>query len=697
MAPDVTPDDRERVGPPRAGAVDAADLVPDIGTRVVSVFMHYFDLKYGRDRGDRALERIGGPSREYLADPENFVSLEYCVRLATVLTEEAGDPDFLRQAGLEQLSNPSYLGFIYYLMRSLGSPSLYYRVAVRTAPIFNRVGEMSVEELGPTRARFRYRSKKPEGTRLLCVGRIGQLAAAPTLWGMPPAKARELACQQDGDDACVYEFEWVAPVRPLLWALLGGVLGATVSAAAAVLGLPIGLADVAVSTAAGVLVGLCLAYRRSERRARQLALDATEWSARSLDGLRARFEEVQRLHATADAAHRSLLEETQRRAQAESALIEAQKLEAIGRLSSSIAHDFNNLLTIIMSYADLVKDRSRTPLQVAAGIDAILLATARAADLTRKLLSFARKNPISPRVLALESHLDAMGGMLSRLVGEDVRVEFMLAEPPSYVRLDPGQLEQLILNLAANARDAMPQGGVLRLETRRVEGAAAPGRVELLVSDTGVGMDAAIKQRVFEPFFTTKAVGKGTGLGLLSVREIVQQSAGEVDVWSEPGKGSTFRCSFPCSDEAPSAHHAVAAARASGGTETVLLVEDDDALRGVVQAALASVGYHVLAAGNGAEALVVSAATAGPIDLLITDVVMRGGDGYELSERLRTLRPGLAVLFVSGYPDDVIERHGLRARDIRLVRKPFAPPTLEREVRAVLDETAARRRQRVPA
>jgi signal transduction histidine kinase/ActR/RegA family two-component response regulator len=655
------------------------DTTPDISTRVVSVFFDSFEEVYGREHAERARARIGGLSREYLTDPGNFVSLGFCERTAVILTEEAGDPDFLRKAGLRQFDRPKLLGFAYYVLRSMGSPRLYYAMASRIGHTFNRVGEITTEQLGPTKARFRYHSKKTERTKLLCVGRIGQLSAPPKLWGLPPATARELCCQCEGAESCVYELEWLPTVRPLLRAFAGAMLGA---AAGAISRDP---RIVAACALFGGLVALCLAYRRRALLAERQILDSTEGVGRALEEARVRFEAIQKLHADAEAARQSLLAEAARRTDAESALVESQKLEAVGRLSGVIAHDFNNLLTIVMSYADLAKSKLSRAEELGASLDAILLACERAADLTRRLLSFARHKPADPRILTLETHLRGLEGMLGRLVGEDVTVELSLAEPESNVRIDPSQLEQVLLNLTANARDAMPRGGVLRFVTRRVAEAGGQPAVELSVVDTGSGMDAATKARVFEAFFTTKESGKGTGLGLASAHTIVAQARGRIEVESEPGCGSTFRIILPQVEGQVSALPVIASDSIRGGVETVLVVEDDDALRQVTCEALVAVGYRVLTAPGMVAALELAARTPDHIELLVTDVVMRGGDGYELSARLRAVRPELAVLVVSGYPDDVIERHGLTSEEFRLLRKPFTARELEREVRDVLD------------
>jgi two-component system, cell cycle sensor histidine kinase and response regulator CckA len=473
----------------------------------------------------------------------------------------------------------------------------------------------------------------------------------------------------------------VATARPVVAAMVGAALGAGAAAAS------LDARAVAVAAGLGGLVGLSVSYRRRALLAERRALEANEGASRSLEQARLRFEAIQRLHSEAEAARQGLLSEAARRSEAEAALVESQKLEAVGRLSGVIAHDFNNLLTIVMSYADLAKGRLARPEDLGASLDAILLACARAADLTRRLLTFARHHVADPRVLTLEGHLRGLEGMLGRLVGEDVRLELALGKPESNVRIDPSQLEQLLLNLAANARDAMPRGGVLTLATRRLprSDGTGPGEVELSVVDTGSGMDAATQARAFEAFFTTKESGKGTGLGLASAHGIVGRANGRIELESEPGRGSTFRIVLPRVEAEASELPAAISAVVRGGTETVLVVEDDDALRLVTAESLVAAGYRVFAAAGMLEALELAARTPDDIELLVTDVVMRGGDGYELSERLRVLRPELAVLVVSGYPDDVIERHGLPEGEFRLLRKPFTARELEREVRDVLD------------
>ena len=374
---------------------------------------------------------------------------------------------------------------------------------------------------------------------------------------------------------------------------------------------------------------------------------------------------------------------------AEEQLRQSQKMEAIGRLAGGVAHDFNNLLSVISGRSELLLRRPLADL-VHRDIDLIHKAAERAAGLTHQLLAFSRKQILQPKVIDLNVVVANMGKMLRRVIGEDVDLVIVARPGLAPVYADPGQLEQVVLNLAVNARDAMPGGGRLTIETApaslaRADGGpadAGPGRhVMLAVTDSGVGMDAAVSERIFEPFFTTKEVGKGTGLGLSTVYGIVQQSGGTIDVWSEPGRGTRFSIYLPGVDE-PADASPGPEALPRGGTETVLLCEDEPALRQLAREVLEEYGYTVLEAGDGREALDVAAAHAGSIDLLVTDVVMPRMNGRELAARLTAAR-SLRVVYMSGYT----ETHPIRGRapGAAFLQKPFSPLVLARTVRAVLD------------
>jgi signal transduction histidine kinase len=526
------------------------DRIPEISTRVVAVFFLYFEHRYGRERTLQAIKRIGGtPDLEFVKNSENFVSLGYCLRVAQVLTDEASDPEFLRQAGLYQVSGPTVTGFAYYVLRSLGSPRLYYRTAVRMGHLYNRIGEMSIEELTSTRLRLRYRSLKPEGSRLLCEGRMGQLAAAPTLWGLPAASVSERECQVRGADACVYEAHWQPLTRPMLRAIGGAVLGALALLPSQI------TANILWGALCGALIASTLAYRAQSHRAQHHILDAVEGSTRSMEELRLRFEEVQRLQRDMELTNQSLLAEMDRRKHVEAALVESQKLEAIGRLAGGIAHDFNNILTVILNYAQFARERSNQIEVVDSSLLAISTSASRAADLTRQLLAFARRQVGESRVIEIGQQLLDSVPILDKFVGGNFRLETALNDDAACVVMDPGQLEQILLNLVSNARDAMLEGGTIHIETGRADFAADdPARpvgldggtyAVLSVMDTGIGMDAATKQHIFEPFFTTKEVGKGTGLGLATCHGIVTQANGTIAVDSAPNQGTTIRIYLP--------------------------------------------------------------------------------------------------------------------------------------------------------
>jgi signal transduction histidine kinase len=376
-------------------------------------------------------------------------------------------------------------------------------------------------------------------------------------------------------------------------------------------------------------------------------------------------------------------------------LRQSQKMDAVGRLAGGIAHDFNNLLSIVLSYSTmLIADMSpRDPMR--AELEEIKRAGERATELTRQLLAFSRQQVIAPRVLDLNETVRGMGKMIGRLIGEDITCRIVTGRDPGRILADPGHVEQILMNLIVNARDAMPGGGTLTLETANVDldddharthiGAVAGPHVMLAVSDTGIGMDAAIRERIFEPFFTTKEVGKGTGLGLSTVFGIVSQNRGTITVDSEPGRGAAFRMYFPRSGELESPAVDRIATGAVRGSETVLLVEDDDQVRAVAHGILRRHHYRVLAARNAGEALLLCESHAGPIHLLLTDVVMPRMSGRELADRLAQLRPDLRVLYMSGYTEDAMISHRLVESGARLLQKPFTPDRLLDAVRAVLD------------
>ena len=379
----------------------------------------------------------------------------------------------------------------------------------------------------------------------------------------------------------------------------------------------------------------------------------------------------------------------------EQQLIQAQKMEAVGRLAGGVAHDFNNLLTIINGYAQLLIEPISPQDPRRGHLKEILTAGERAASLTRQLLAFSRRQVLEPRVLNLNSVLADVAKMLRRLIGEDVELVSTLKPDLGRVKVDPGQIEQVIMNLAVNARDAMPQGGKLFVETSNVEIDAnyarshspmMPGKyVMVAVSDTGCGMDLETQAHLFEPFFTTKEKGHGTGLGLATVYGIVKQSGGFIWVYSVPGRGSTFKIYLPVVEEAlPTAEPAEVPAELAKGSETVLVVEDEGGVRSLVCEALASHGYKVLEAAGAASALEISEKYTEPIHLLLTDVVMPQTGGKELAKGFSTLHPETKVLYMSGYTDDAIVRHGILERGTSFLQKPFQPRALLLKIREVL-------------
>jgi len=400
-------------------------------------------------------------------------------------------------------------------------------------------------------------------------------------------------------------------------------------------------------------------------------------------------------------SHLAVFRDVTQRRQLEEQLRQAQKIEAVGRLAGGVAHDFNNLLNVITGYGQMLfrrltdgPEREKTR--------AILQAADRAAGLTRQLLAFSRKQVLEPKVLDLNAVVSGMDEMMRRLIGEDIELQAELAPDLGRTRADPGQLEQVLMNLVVNARDAMPRGGRVTLETSNAEMdeayvrdhlGARPGRyVTLAVCDTGLGMDAETQKHIFEPFFTTKEKGKGTGLGLATVYGIVKQSEGYIWVDSAPGAGTTVRVYLPWveAEPVPEPKPPVAPEEmATRGTETVLLVEDEDMVRRMTREVLEGAGYRVLEASSGFEALRVSAGHGGRLDLLLTDVVMPGMSGRELAERLAPVRPGMKVLYMSGHTDDAIFHHGVTQAGTGFLQKPFTPDALERRVRDLLGHADA--------
>jgi signal transduction histidine kinase/ActR/RegA family two-component response regulator len=373
----------------------------------------------------------------------------------------------------------------------------------------------------------------------------------------------------------------------------------------------------------------------------------------------------------------------------------AQKMEAVGRLAGSVAHDFNNLLSVILSYSVLLLRDTKPSDPRFEDLAAIRKAGEKAAGLTRHLLAFSRQQVLAPRLLDLNQVVQGSQGMLARLLGEDVELITICERPLAKVRVDEGQMDQVLMNLVVNARDAMPNGGKLTIETQNVvldEGYRAahldvkPGpHVLLAVSDTGVGMDADTQSRIFEPFFTTKEVGKGTGLGLSTVFGIDKQSGGNIWVYSEPGAGTTFKIYLPKASDTAQTEPAPPQTMTLEGSESILLVEDQEEVRKVARHILERYGYRVFEARNADEALRFCERPSLSIHLLLTDVVMPEIGGTQLAARLRALRPELRVLYMSGYTENAIVHHGILEPGVAYLQKPLLPEALARRVREVLD------------
>ena len=391
----------------------------------------------------------------------------------------------------------------------------------------------------------------------------------------------------------------------------------------------------------------------------------------------------------------SVLVDVTERKQLEQQFLQAQKMEAFGQLAGGIAHDFNNLLTAIVGFSELLLDRVRNQPDITADIEEIKKAGERASHLTGQLLAFVRKQLWVPQVLDLNQVLGHFDQMLSRIVGEDIRLEIVAAPSLSRTKADPGQIEQLLMNVVVNARDAMPQGGTLTIATANVvldsefarrHVGAVPGRyVSLTVQDTGDGMTPDVLARVFEPFFTTKGPGKGTGLGLSTVFGLVKQSGGYITVESTLGVGTTVTTYWPTVDEQVASAVAQPSVQTLEGTETILLVEDETGVRQLIRRVLERYGYTVLPARDGGDALAIEEGYRRPIHLLVSDMIMPGLGGPDLAQRIVQRRPAIRVLFMSGYASREAIDLGVSSHNASFLQKPFGPETLAAKVRERLD------------
>jgi PAS domain S-box-containing protein len=424
---------------------------------------------------------------------------------------------------------------------------------------------------------------------------------------------------------------------------------------------------------------------------------AAEWRQRARSGRPLVVEmALHPIQRTGRPAALAMLTDIAGRKHLEEQLQQAQKMEAVGMLAGGVAHDFNNLLTIITGYGQLILNNAATLDPNRHSAEQIIKAGERAAALTGQLLAFSRRQTQQRKVIEVNQLVTGMSAMLRRLIGEDVDLRLSLRPDVGRVSMDPGQLEQVIMNLVVNARDAMPRGGSLVIETGCVhldDGGGSvralpvrPGHYALLaVSDTGTGMDSHTQARLFEPFFTTKHSGKGTGLGLSTVLGIVKQSGGSLEVDSEPGRGTAVKVYLPRIEQPVTVESPAVNAHARRGAETILLVEDEEMVRSLVSDALRRDGYRVLDAGGPVEAQRIAAGHEGPIDLLITDVVMPKLSGRELAEDLARQRREMKVLYMSGYTDAAVLNAGLAQKEVAFLQKPFTPAELSHKVREVLE------------
>jgi PAS domain S-box-containing protein len=394
-------------------------------------------------------------------------------------------------------------------------------------------------------------------------------------------------------------------------------------------------------------------------------------------------------------AYRGILRDVTAQRRLEQQLRHAQKMEAVGRLTGGIAHDFNNILSAIMSYGYLLQLKIDENSESRTHVDHLLLSAERAANLTQSLLAFSRKQIMNPKPVDVHQIITGIEKLLLKLVGEDVALRTVFAAGPLMVVADSGQMEQVLMNFATNARDAMPRGGSLTIETRcaelgddffRAHGYGGSGRYACIeVTDTGIGMDRQTAKSAFEPFFTTKEIGKGTGLGLSIVYGIVKQHNGFINVYSEPGRGTTFRVYLPLSSVSAEEAAADDLGAVTGGTETILVAEDDDEVRRLARVVLREYGYTLIEARDGDEAVSQFKVHQDSVDLLLLDVIMPKRNGREVLEEIRTLKPGIKSLFTSGYTADTICQKGLLEEGLQFLSKPISPKKLLKKIREALN------------
>jgi signal transduction histidine kinase/CheY-like chemotaxis protein len=409
------------------------------------------------------------------------------------------------------------------------------------------------------------------------------------------------------------------------------------------------------------------------------------------------FEFEGRFHACAfdhDISERKRAEAEKEKLHAQ--LLHAQKMESVGRLAGGIAHDFNNMLGVILGNVELALEEIDAEDPLHADLDEIRKAAQRSSDLTRQLLAFARKQTIAPRVLDLNEAISGMLTMLKRLIGEDIDLVWLPGEDLSSVKMDPSQLDQILANLSVNARDAISGNGKVTIETGNFSfddaycadhpGYVPGSYVMMAVSDNGCGMSKEVSDHIFEPFFTTKSMGEGTGLGLATVYGIIRQNDGFINVYSEPGRGTTFRISLPVYAEKVSLDETALTADYVGGKETILLVEDEEAILRLGKRLLERFGYRVLAAGTPGEALNLAEQYTGEIDLLMTDIIMPEMNGRELAATMHSRHPELKCLYTSGYTDNVIARHGVLEEGLHFIQKPYSMKDLADKVREALEK-----------
>ena len=661
---------------------------PELSIRIAKPCIDLFVANFGAAACESFLATWGTCLGELEGDETRWISLAFLESLSVELVRRAGSEKIIERCGRLAATRP-YIGAVYPLARVLISPGKLYRSLPKLTPTLNKINRVEVQQASRGQATVTfYQSEIQETTPHVCTGRKAQLAAVPTIWNLPQAHIEESECFHKGGTCCRYQIRWRERVPAV-----GSFFGIAISLLIYFF-VPSNLLNqgtLFLLLIAGFALGLAIDRTRTGLEAHRFAAEQNRGLSELLSASERQFQkllETQQQHNEAKSQVSQLA----------SQLVQAQKLEVIGLLAGGIAHDFNNLITIIHSYATMMDEELEAESPFKEDLHEIKNASERATHLTRQLLAFGRKQILEPRALDINQVIVGLERLLQRLLGEDIDFQTRLAPQNPTVYADPGQLEQVLMNLSVNARDAMPNGGRLTIQTDTIafgEDSPPPpplkkgAYVIITVTDSGEGMTPEVCERIFEPFFTTKEKGRGTGLGLSTVYGIVLQSDGRISVTSQPGEGASFEVLLPSIDQKPEHQPVSIAPLASCGRGgTILLAEDEPPLRELLCRLLESAGYQVIVAANGLEAVQAFQQQKTDIDLLLSDVIMPQMGGRELAVELRHEAPELPILFMSGYTHTSLDSKTIEALNAQFIAKPFSTKQLLIQLQKMLQHKA---------